>query len=268
MTTWRLIRQALGSRRWSWMAYSAIGLGFLLLYLPIFPSIQKQQQVYNQVLESMPKGVLEAFNITNASSSLMGFLTSKHFGFVWILMIILLMLAYAGGALAREIDNRTMGLLLALPVSRWQLYWTRLAGGVLGLAGFVAATELITWPLAQAFNYAAPWVDVLNVALLGFSFGLTVLCLGMMISAAVSDSSRVYSWAGGGLLVMYVLNIVAGLKDNLKDLKYLSLFHYVMPGNIIDGASMDWKALAVFAVISVAAAMVGAVVFARRDMSI
>jgi len=265
---WAMYKQAMRNRRVSWIIYGAIGLSFLVLYLPTFPAIQSQQAMYDQILKTMPKAILEAFNITKSAPTLMGFLSAKHFGFTWDLMFILLMISYAGGAIAKEIDSRTMGLLLSLPVSRLKLYLVRLASGITGLAIFVACSELATWPLAKLFGFAASWVDVLNVGVLGFAFGLSILCLGMMFSAMASDSGKVYGAMGGLLLVMYVLNIVAGLEDKLTNLKYVSLFHYFVPANVIGGGHLGAAPLLVFAGVSVVAAAIGALAFVRRDITV
>jgi len=268
MMLWAIYKQTLRSRRMSWIIYSAIGFGLLLMYIPIFPAIQAQQATYDQLLNSMPKALLEAFNIGKSAPTLMGYMVAKHFGFVWDLMIILLMIAYSGGAIAKEIDARTMGLLLSLPVSRLRLYLVRLAAGISGLAIFVIVSELATWPLAKAFGYITSLHDIVRVGLLGFAFGLAILCLSLMVSAAVSEGGKVYAVMGGFLLVMYVLNIVASLQDKAADLKYASLFYYFALGTVIDGGHLDPKALLVYAGISLAAAIIGALIFVRRDASV
>jgi ABC-2 type transport system permease protein len=265
---WPLFKQTVRNNRVSWLIYSLVGLIFLVLYVPIFPSIQQQQDTLNKVYSSLPKGILEAFNITQTSATLMGFLTSKHFAFVWILMVIFLMLSFAGGAIAKEVDKLTMGLLLSLPISRLRIYITRLIAGVFGLVVFIALTELITWPIAKIFNYACPWIDVFNVGLLGFLFGLAVLGIAMMFSALTSDSGKVYGLAGGLLLVMYVINIASQLKDQLDKLKYVSIFHYYIPGDVIDGGHLDHTSLLVLGGTAIVSTVIGAIIFTRRDVSV
>jgi len=266
--TWKIIRQALRHRRTLFIAYGVIGLLFLLLYLPTYPTVRDQAQTINQVYKSLPKGVLDAFNITNTSNSLMGFLASKHFGLVWLLMIILLMVSFAGGAIAREIDKRTMGLMLSLPVSRLRIYFGRLAAGILGLIGFIVVSELVIWPLAAIFHFPCPFGDVFNVAVLGALFGLAALGLGFMFSAMFSDTGKVYAGVGGLLLLMYVLNIIASLDAQLGKLKYVSLFHYYDPGAVIDGGRLGLAPRLVFLSVALVATIIGAVIFNRRDVSV
>lgn len=263
-----LYHQTIRARRLSWFIYSALGFTLLFVYLATFPAVQAQQATYDQLLNSMPKAILEVFNIGKSAPTLMGFLSAKHFGFTWPLMISLLMISYSGGAIAKEIDNRTMGLLFSLPISRLKLYLVRLAAGITGLTIFVVFSELLLWPLAQMFHYALPWGDAARVGILGFFFGLTVLCLSLMISSMTSESGKVYGTMGGLLLVMYVLDIIASLEDKLANAKYFSLFHYFAPGDVINGGQLDLTALLIFTVVSIIAAIIGGAVFRRRDMSV
>lgn len=261
---WQTVR----NRRTSWMIYSVIGLLSLLLYLATFPAVQSISADYNKILATMPKALLQAFNISQSSLTLMGYLTSKHFGLVWPVMMIFLMTSYSGGAMAKEIDTRSMGLLLSLPVSRLRLYLVRVLAGATGLAVFVILTEAVTWPLAKLFNFTLLASDIINLGILGFCFGLAILGLGMMFSSLVSESGKSAGAMAGLVLAMYIINIVAQLDSKLKDAKFISLFHYFLPGSVVDGGHLDMVSLAVLIGVGVAAAAVGAWVFVRRDVSV
>ena len=161
-----------------------------------------------------------------------------------------------------------MGLLLSQPLSRLQLYFTRLIAGVTGLAIFVALTILSVWPLAQLFNYDASWNEIYKTGLLGFGFGLAVLCIGLLCSTLSNETGRVYAIMSGLLLLMYVANIVAGLETSLDKIKYASLFYYFSPGNIVSTGGLDHTSMIVFATVSLAAATLGALVIRRRNISV
>lgn len=266
--SWALYLQSIRNRRLSWLVYSAIGLVFSLLYLGTFPAVQSQAANYNEILKSLPKGVLEAFNITQSSPTLMAYLAAKHFGLIWPLMIILLMTSFAGGALAREVDNRTMGFMLSLPISRLKFYIVRVMTGITGLVLFIALSELTVWPLAKAFGYTAPWSQVFNIGILGFLFGMAVLGIGILFSTASSSSGRVNASVSAVLLMMYVMNIIALLENKVDKLKYLSLFHYFNPGALSGGSSIGVNTIIVLSLVSFAALLTGALIFTQRDISV
>jgi len=268
MIFYNLVKQALKAKRTLWATYSAIGLGFLLLYISVFPSIQNQSANYSQIFATLPKGLILAFNITDAAPTLMGYLSSKHFGLVWLLMIILLVISYGSFVIAKEVETRTMGFLLSQPINRIKLYLARFSAGTIGLAIFVIISELVTWPLAKAFNYTIDIKGVLLVGVAGFLFGLSILGLSFMLSAMSSSAARVSAWSGMVVLVMYAIFIASSLVTNLDKLKYLSLFHYFSPGDIVTDNSISLLSIIVFVLFTAVTATLGAVIFQKKQIQV
>jgi len=256
------------NRRKQWFGYSFIGAGFLVLYVALFPTIQQQSADYQKILDGLPKGVMSAFNITNSSTSLMGYLSSKHFGLVWALMIVFLMTSYGGLALAREIETRTMGFLLSLPISRTKLYLSRWTTGLIGLAIFIVCSEVLVWPLAAAFGFDASLRDTLNIGLLGFLFGFAILGMSLLLSAALSEGGKVTAYLSTTLLVMYVMFLVASLEPRLQWLQYVSVFHYFAPGNVITDGYVSLGSFLFLLGLGAVAGSIGLAVFRQRDIAV
>ncbi len=263
-----LVKQALRAKRALWATYSAIGLGFLFLYIAVFPSIQSQSVDYNKIFASLPKGLMIALNISNETPTLMGYLSSKHFGLIWLFMIALVVIAYGGFVVAKEVETRTMGFLLAQPISRIKLYLARFSAGAIGLAVFVVFSEAVVWPLARVYNYTIDVKGVLLVGLAGYLFGLSIMGLSFMFSAMSSSAARVSAWSGLVMLAMYAIYIASSLMSDLDNLKYLSLFHYIAPGDIITNDSIAMSSIVTFIVFSVVTAAIGALIFQKRQVQV
>jgi len=92
--------------------------------------------------------------------------------------------------------------------------------------------------------------------------------MGMLFSAVFSERSRVYMACGAILLVMYVLNVVALLSQNLEWLKYASFFHYYdYHAAIVDGNLNIFNVLLFSGVIAVCSAA-GTWWFTKRDIAV
>jgi ABC-2 type transport system permease protein len=265
----RLILTALRQKRVSVAAYSVAGLASVVLYVAMFPSLQDQSAAYEEILKTMPPAMLKAFGIEGAGlGGVIDFLASKHFGLVWPLMLVFLAVSQAGWLLAGEVEKGTMSLWLSAPVSRARVFWTRYAAGVIGQAIFIALSVLTVIPVAQAFNLTLKIWPVIEFSLAAGLFGLAVFGLTLVASAIFSDKGKVYGLASGTLLVMYVINLVAQLNDNLADLKYLSLFHYLDVAGILAGHGVgmaSWLVLGAAAVVGTALAVS---LFVKRDVSV
>lgn len=261
-----LLKESIRDHRLRWAVFALIGLGFLVLYIATFPAIQKSSADYDRLVSTLPKGVISAFNITTGPQTLMGYLASKHFGFTWPLMLIMLTISYSSFAIAQGVQDKTITFLLSTPISRKKLYLTRLTAGIVGVVIFVAASQLIVLPLASIFGYSLNIGESLSIAILGFLFGLAILGLGMLSSAIFNDPRKSTAAVSGVLLVSYVLYLVASLEANLEILKYLSIFHYFNPGKVVMPGSLDRLSLLVLSSVFLASSLIGLKYFSKKDI--
>ncbi len=67
---------------------------------------------------------------------------------------------------------------------------------------------------------------------------------------------------------MYVLNVISTFKESLKDLRYLSFFHYYDYTAAMLDNKLDSQAIWVFLGVSLVATVLGALWFMRRDVAV
>jgi len=261
-----LLKESVRDHRARWAIFCLIGLGFLVLYIATFPAIQKSSADYDKLVSTLPKGVISAFNITTGPQTLMGYLASKHFGFTWPLMLIMLTISYSSYAIAQGIQDKTITFLLSMPVSRIKLYLTRLLGGVIGVLIFIIFSQLIVIPLAMIFGYNISLSESLLISLLGLLFGMAVLGIGMLSSAVSNDSRKSTATVSGVLLISYVAYLIASLEANLDKLKYLSIFHYFNPGQVVLSGKLDASSVLVLFGVFLISSIVGAKLFSKKDI--
>ncbi len=261
-----LLKESIKDHRLRWLTFCLIGLGFLILYIATFPAIQKSSADYDKLVSTLPKGVISAFNITTGPQTLMGYLASKHFGFTWPLMLIMLTVSYSSYAIAQGVQDKTLTFLLSLPISRKNIYLTRLVGGIFGVLLFVVFSQLLVIPLAGIFGYDLKVSEALLIGLLGLTFGLSVLGIGLLASAITNDPRKSTAAISGVLLISYVLYLIASLEANLDKLKYLSVFHYFNPGKVILTGRLDSADILVLLGVFILSSLIGVRYFSKKDI--
>lgn len=255
--------------RRSTLVYALIGFLLLLLYTAIFPSFQKQSANLVQLINSFPPSFQKAFNIdTNFFSSLPAYLAGEKYSLTWQILAILLVVSRAGQALSGEIEKGTMSFMLMLPISRFKLYVGKYLSGIVAIVLFVVATVLGEIPIAAAFGLHYPITATLMLAVLGLAFAWAIFALSYAISAIVSERSKMYFAIGGMAILMYVADLVAKLKPDISWVGKLSLFHYFEVNEFLVLGHFKSLDVLLFVVIAVVATVVGALVFARRDISV
>lgn len=264
-----ILKQTVNAKRIALSIYSLASAGFLLMYVAFYPAIQDQAKEFEKLLDAYPEGLFKAFGIEELNfETLEKFLALEQFSIVWPLMVILLMVSFAGAAIAREVETGTIELLLARSVSRLQLFFGRYFGGLAALTIFVLASTYPIIPMAELFGLEYV-LDVYHpLALLCFCFGWAIWSMGLMFSAIFSERSRVYMVSGGILLLMYVAKIASSLKESLDWLQYSSFFYYFDANAVLIREETPVEALAVFAGVAVVCTAIGAGYFNKRDIAV
>ena len=262
-----LISKELRDRKWSLLAYTMISVMFMVMYIGLFPSIKKESANYTQLFESMPKALSETFDIQASSFlHLESFLSIELFSITWPLLAALLAISRAGSSVTGEMEQGSMGMLLSLPVSRRQLLKAKVAAGALSIEAFVLASTLLAIPLAAAFGQDFIVSRYFLLALYGSLYALSIYAISLVIACAVSERSKVYFALGGGLVIMYTLNIISGLRSNLEWLQYASIFHYFNASDPLSRGQVSWASLAVFTGLIMSGGLTAFYQFQKRDI--
>ncbi len=263
-----LIRITLRQRRVALIAYCLGGLAMIWLYVSIYPSMQAQIGDYTKLINSLPKGLMKAFGAEVVTNNFEGLIGTKLFGFIWPLLMLFMMVSFSCSAVAGEIEKTTMGLWLSAPVNRMKIYWSKYIAVIVALTAFMFLTVLAVLPMAGLYNIDVSSKHIMMLSLIGGLFALAVIGVTFLVSSLVSEKSRVYAIVGGGLVVMYAANLLASLSDKFVNLKYVTPFYYYNSDALLSGGSINRVSLIVFGLTALIGAIIGAIIFNRRDISI
>lgn len=261
---WRVIKD----RRTITLVYCLSSILLLWMYIALFPSFRDQSAAMEQMIKNYPEGLLKAFNFDIKSfTTLEGYLSTEQFSFMWPLLAILATVGFAGSAFAGEIEKGTIEILISEPVSRAKLYFSRYFAGLMIIVIFVIVSIFSSLPLARLYDISVNTEGFFILAILCFIFAWAIYSLAMFLSTVFSDKGKVFFISGGLIVVMYVLNIVSALKDNLSDLKYGSFFYYFNTTKALYNNQIDHWAYGVFLAVALFFMILGAIVFLRRDIA-
>ncbi|MDZ7586371.1 MAG: ABC transporter permease subunit, partial [Patescibacteria group bacterium] len=244
---WTVFWRTIKDRRVLLLIYCLASVALLWMYIALFPAFKEQSASMEQLIKSYPESFMKAFNFDIKSfTTLEGYLSTEQFSFMWPIMTIFMLVGFAGAALAGEIESGTIEVLLSQPLSRMKLFISRYLVGFTMLVIFVAISIFAAIPLSEAYNISFKTENFVTVAILGFMFGLSIFSIAMFLSSIFSDKGKVFFITGGLLIVMYVLNILAAIKESLSDLKYASFFYYFNPSKALIYNQIDHWSYLVF----------------------
>jgi ABC-2 type transport system permease protein len=264
-----LIIKELRDRRKSSIAYWAGSFLLLWLFVLIFPSIQNSAKELQTAFESYPKEFLAAFDLQDFNfNTLEKYLGAEQFSFTWPILAITLALSRAGNYFAGEIEKGTIGVILALPISRAKIFFSKYFAGMIDLAIFMVVSILGVIPLALLYNIDFDLPRLLNMAVLGMFFGGAIFSVAVMVSCFASEKAKVYFPITGLLVAMYAMNIISNIKPNLDWLQYGSVFHYFNAQDVLGANDVSWMSYVVFGSAILISLGIGLSWFKRRDISV
>jgi ABC-2 type transport system permease protein len=194
-----------------------------------------------------------------------GWYQTENFSMTLPVALIVVTAVIGSRALAGEEARRTMGLLLANPISRRAVVAEKALAmcsvaallGVLTFAGTMAGSAMAGLGMSVA-NVAATSV---LVTLLALVFGALALALG-----AATGLTRIASFGtAGAALILYVLNAFLPLYDGLAGAARWSPFYYYLTADPLN-TGMPWGHAGVLAAFCVGLFALSAVLFERRDL--
>jgi len=264
---WRTIKD----RKISLIAYSLGAVIFMEMYVAMFPMFAEMQEEFDKLLQAYPKEIFQALGMEPAQftmAKLESFISVEHFSLVWPIVVIILVIAFGGAQIAGEIEKGTIETILAQPISRLKIFFGKYLAGVVSIIAFCAVSIFAVIPLAAIHGIDYKLENFWTMSILGFLFALAIFSLSMLASSIFSEKGKSNFTVGGIIIFMYVMNVISGFKENLKDLKYLSFFNYYDFSAAMLNNKIDSLTIWVFLGVSVVATILGAIWFIRRDVAV
>jgi ABC-2 type transport system permease protein len=251
------------------LIYTIISAAFMWMYVAMWPSFSKESDRFLELVDAYPEGLMNALNINfrDMFGSLEGFIAGEHFSIVWPIILIILVLAYASAAIAGEVEKGTIELLLAQPISRLKIFFAKYFSGLAIIAAFILLSNFSVVPFSFLHNVDFRLQNYLAISILGFLFAFAIYGICIMLSSLFSSKGRPMALTGGLLIIMYALNVFAGFRESIENIKYASFFHYYDFAAAAIYNQIDTLNIAVFLVVGIITTVIGAYIFLKRDIA-
>ena len=257
---------ALKSHRSTALIWGAFAFAFAVLVMYLYPTFENMALDY---LELMPEQLLRAVGlegiIAGGGFTLELYVTSEFLGW-WPVVVTIYAIFTMGGTVAHEVDKGTMDLLLSQPLRRYQVVSSKFVVFVLGLAfiQLISFAGLIVGLLL--IDTTAPLWGIFLALVQGAFLILAVGSYSIFFSCLFLDPRKTLMASGGLTAALYILNFMSPSLGSYEWINRLSLFHYYLPGKIVQDAALDWTGVAVLLVVAALCFIAALAVFQRKDI--
>lgn len=243
--------------------------GVLFMYTSIMIGMYDPatSEKMNQLMELFPKEVIGAFGFKLESGSLLEFLTSYLYGFIFLIFPLIVEMVVAHRVIARHVDKGSMAYILSTPNDRKRIALTQMF--FLEVCVFLI-TVYISLILIICSAIAFPGLlDIwkllyVNVGLFLLHSALSGICF--FASCIANESKTSLSIGVGVSVTFYVIQMLANTGDKLEFLKYATIFTLYQPSEILAKNNNTIWNYSIMALIAITAYGIGIYQFSRRDL--
>lgn len=183
-------------------------------------------------------------------------------------MLAAVMIMLASRAIAGEIEDGTLELILSQPLSRPAYLTTQIIFALFVLFGLISIMlvgvklGLLRFGLQRVLS----WPTFLPVALNLLSLELAIYGVTLFLSSLQREAGRVVTITLLFVLLSYLLQAVVRLWPAIQFLQRFTIFEYYSPQRMVLNESISWWNIAVLLTVSFATGGAGWWKFMRRDI--
>lgn len=240
------------------------------MYVTIIISMYdpKTMASLDQFYELMPE-VMDAVGMSTEATTLIGFMISYLYGFIFILFPMLFCILRGNGLVAKYVDKGSMAMLLAAPVKRRTIAITQMAvliSGILLLMIYSTGLEIV---VAEA-NFPGELVILellkLNAALICLHLFIGSICF---VASCIFSETKYSIACGAGIpVLMYVLQMLANVGGKAEVAKFFTFFTLFDANGIVASENSAMIGTVMLGVGAVFLYTVGITVFCKKDLHI
>ena len=210
---------------------------FLIGFL-IYPSLIQDTVMLDELVSTMPKEVLEIFNMDIISlNSVSGWILTE--GYLMVNLIGSCFFAILGGTiLLKEQSDKTIEFLFSKPIKKSSIVTSKLLTGLIYIFIFnliISLTTLIGLNLSNDFNFNYWLLSSIAPIFIHIFF----FCLSLLVSNYFKKTNKSITTNLGIVLGTYLIGVVSLMSDKIEFLKYFSPFEYINSKFIVTNNSLD-----------------------------
>jgi len=239
---------------------AALGL-YSAAMVASFTAIEGSAAQLNQLMEAYPKGMLEAFGVTDLGDPA-NYLHSQVFGLAPLALSFFPILALAN-AIAGAEERGTIDVLLGNPLPRWQLIAGNFIAVSISLLEICAVVGLLTWGTAVLTDVELSPREVADAVLNLWPTCSMFGSVALLCSALFHRRSLAIAVPAFLLFGTYLIDTIGRASNDLEDWRPVSVFYYY--GSAIENG-IDWIHFGTITIIALALVLLAALVFKQRDI--
>ena len=240
-------------------------MGMAAMYAGMYP------QFKDAMSEMMESGLGESFNFFRGAedmASYVGFLNIELYQIFWLLILAILIGFISSSLISKEIEAKTIDLLMANPVSRKQILVEKYLGIIPSILIINFATMATVMAITSAIGEELDFSYLFLTHLVSIPYFLAIAAIGLFISVIINEKMKASIIMIAIIVGMYIFETISLMIPDYKSMGLVSLTHYFDPSDTLMAGTIDGVGVVVLIVVILECLLVSMFVFERRDINV
>jgi ABC-2 type transport system permease protein len=239
--------------------------GMAALYAGMYPAFEEI------MLDMGESGALDPFAFIPGyedMASYVGFLNIEMYQIFWVLILGIIIGFLAASTISKEIESKTIDILMSNPISRKQIIFEKFIGllPMVLIINFVAMLTimLITIGIGEELNF---WHLTLT-HLISLPYFFSIVSIGLFISTLFNEKMKASVVMMAIVVAMFIFDSIAEMIPDYESLGLISLKHYFKPYDALKLGEIDVTGNIVLILITFIALIAAVFYFDYKDITV
>ena len=239
--------------------------GMAALYAGMFPAFEEM------MVEMGESGALDPFAFIPGyedMASYVGFLNIEMYQIFWVLILGIIIGFLAASTISKEIESKTIDILMSNPVSRKQIIIEKFLGllPMVLIINFVAMITimLITIGIGEELNF---WHLTLT-HLISLPYFFSIVAIGLFISTLFDEKMKASIVMMAFVVAMFIFDSIAEMIPDYETLGLISLKHYFKPYDALKLGEIDAMGNIILIIVTIIALIAAMLYFEWKDITL
>ena len=227
MKSFKIMLKELGKSKKGIILYTVLMGLFYMWFVSIFDPVFFED--FEALLESYPEPIRQMIGEFYSLSSIGGLMNIYLFSMSLFFFGVYFILK-ASQDIPREIDNKTIDLILSKPIKRWEFslgkYLYHLSGAIIVLLGVMLAIILGILIMPNIAPNEVPWAEFLTAFFIMILLNLCIVTTGFFFSTFMDTKKSLVLSFGVTIFFYAVGQFWGSFGENMESIKYISIFYY------------------------------------------
>ena len=239
--------------------------GMAVMYAGMYPSFA------DMMAEMMDAGSLEQFAFIPGyqdMASYVGFLNIEMYQIFWVLILGIILGFIAASIIAKEVESKTIDVLMSNPVSRKQIVIEKYLGLIPMLLIINFTAMLVIMGVTIGIGEDLDFYYLFLTHLISIPYFLSILALGLFMSTLFDEKMKASIVTMAIVVGMFIFDSIAELIPDAESLAYISLKHYFMPYDALKFGEIDLVGNLVLILFAVVMMVITVFYFDYKDIKV